>query len=124
MNLYFDGGARPNPGLMSHAFVTDDGYEYFEVTQHGSNNEAEWFACMAACWYAADQGCVTATIRGDSLLVINQIKGLWKIKMPAFRQYRAYVLECAEGRDFTFEHVLRDANPAGKFIERMYKAGY
>jgi ribonuclease HI len=122
--LYFDGGARPNPGIMSHAFVTDTGYEYFEVTQDGTNNEAEWFACMAACEYAVSAGVESAIIRGDSLLVINQIKGLWKIKVPAFRKYREHVVSLTSGLDFEFEHVLRDKNPAGKLIEQKYKEGY
>lgn len=123
MIIYFDGGARPNPGLMSHAFVTSEGYEYYETTERGTNNEAEWFACMAAVQHAIDQGVDEAVIRGDSLLVINQIKGVWKIKVPEFRVYRAKVIEWVGDRHYSFEHVLRDQNPAGKLIERKYAEG-
>lgn len=124
MIIYFDGGARPNPGKMAMGIVADDGFEYFEVSGHGTNNMAEWLACLAAAGYAANLGLKTVTIRGDSMLVVNQAAGRWKIKHREFIPMRAKLLSLLQGIDVSFEHVLRDDNPAGQMIERKYAEGH
>ncbi len=123
MIIYFDGGARPNPGLMSHAFVCDNGDEHYATTDHGTNNEAEYFAAFLAITYAQEQGFEDVVIRGDSMLVVMQVQGKWKVKkrefLPTIERIRAIASEIGA----TFEHVGRDDNPAGHLIESRYASG-
>jgi ribonuclease HI len=95
ITVVFDGGSRGNPG---------EGYGSYQLTVRGkaeppkrltfgggyTNNEAEYDTLIAAleaiAKRAKDPRRVQLEIRGDSQLVIRQIKGEWKIKEPRMLQ--------------------------------------
>jgi ribonuclease HI len=94
-SIVFDGGALGNPG---------HGYGSFEIRGPGdlcirerlsfsdqgeqiTNNEAEYMTLINALerlleLVKDEPKKVSVTIHGDSLLVINQVNGVWKIKKP------------------------------------------
>lgn len=121
MIIYFDGGCRPNPGTMAMAFVTSEGHEFFELIGEGTNNMAEWRSLFAAASFAKTFDVKSVTFRGDSTLVVNQAKGLWKIKIPMFSVLRRSVLAQLADIDATFEFIPRAQNLAGHLIERKYE---
>jgi ribonuclease HI len=124
MKIYFDGGAKPNPGALECAVVSDDGSikHHSKTLGHGTNNEAEWIGFLWAVGLAAEmKGPVE--IVGDSLLVINQAKGSWKCNkenLQGFlKQFREFPEDVRSRLKLT--QVPRKINLAGIFIEQLQK---
>lgn len=88
--IVFDGGSLGNPGkgygsyeIMSQGEVYRLQREEFEGSL--TNNQAEYMTLIEALkWLVDDLGDerskATVAIHGDSKLVVNQIKGIWKVK--------------------------------------------
>jgi ribonuclease HI len=109
--LTFDGGSKGNPGwgYGSYAITrTQDGAQRVERLQLGdgyTNNEAEYDSLIAALQdliRRIEKGErkpqeFSLQVRGDSALVINQLKGSWKAREPRMRERRdrcRQLLEC------------------------------
>jgi len=88
--IVFDGGALGNPGKGYGSFHISgpNGYVVHERRDYSgviTNNQAEYLTLIAALELLAAQESANAktvgvTIKGDSLLVINQLLGKWKVK--------------------------------------------
>ncbi len=98
IEIIFDGGSRGNPGFGygSYALRWPGRAEQIVQLKFGqqvTNNEAEYDTLIAALEATlkrlrdagADPQTARLIIRGDSLLVLNQIKGEWKCKEPRLR---------------------------------------
>ncbi|RRJ28868.1 ribonuclease HI [Halocatena pleomorpha] len=114
-HVYFDGGARGNPGpaaigwviLTSEGIVSEGGERIGETT----NNRAEYDALIRAVDVAADYGFDTAEIRGDSELVVKQVTGQWSVNDPGLRERRVRARELLEAfDDWSLSHVPREVN--------------
>jgi ribonuclease HI len=105
-SIVFDGGAIGNPGQGYGSFeISGPGdfrvLERLSYSDHGeviTNNEAEYMTLIAALerlMSELGESALTAdvTIHGDSMLVINQVNGVWKIKKPHLKQLRDRVAE-------------------------------
>ena len=112
-----DGGSRGNPGPAGYGAVVrdaDTGEVLREVASGigvASNNVAEYRGLIAGLEAARDLGADEVDVRMDSLLVVNQMSGRWKIKHEAMRPLasRAAVLV----REFArvgFQHIPRAQN--------------
>ena len=114
--LYFDGGSRGNPGLAAYGFVLErsDGESLAadgQVIGTATNNVAEYRGLMAGLQAAADLGIRRLTVFGDSKLVIEQMKGVWKVRAEGLRELHADARALARGfESVTFAHVRRDGN--------------
>jgi ribonuclease H / adenosylcobalamin/alpha-ribazole phosphatase len=90
-----DGGSRGNPGPAGYGAVVrdaDTGKVLREVAAGigvASNNVAEYRGLIAGLQAAVDLGADDVTVRMDSLLVVNQMSGLWKVKHEAMRPLAA-----------------------------------
>ena len=126
ITAYFDGGARGNPGPAGYGvhIVDDQGHVLSE--QHGSlgiatNNIAEYRGLIAALQWAVEQGLTQVTVRGDSQLIIEQMRGNYKVKheglKPLYLQARMLVMQIGDVR---FEHVRREDN---KDADRLSNLG-
>ena len=114
--LYSDGGSRGNPGPSAAGFVlmdTDgspltDGGEYLGIT---TNNLAEYHGLLLGLERARDLGYRTVECRLDSMLVVNQMKGIYKIKnrelWPVHERIRILTQQFDR---VSFAHVLRNYN--------------
>lgn len=85
MYLYFDGGSRGNPGLAGWgAVLYDDEMNRLESVSGDmtstTNNVAEYRGLIDGLKKIKDYSLSTLHIRGDSNLVIRQIKREWKCK--------------------------------------------
>ena len=116
ITAYFDGGARSNPGPAGYGvyIVDDQGTVLAEL--HGAlgiatNNIAEYRALITALQWAVDHDVTELTVKGDSLLIIEQMRGNYKVKneglRPLYHQARMLVMQIGNVR---FEHVRRDLN--------------
>lgn len=116
VRLYADGAARGNPGPAGSgaALVTPDGTVIAELTRflgHATNNVAEYTALIIGLEEAARLDIDHLDIRMDSLLVVQQMKGVWRIKHPGLKPLalRAGAL-LAKFPSRTIEHIPREQN--------------
>ena len=101
MNKYViiqtDGACRGNPGLAATGIVILDGTSSQTIAEFGSklgnttNNEAEYQALLeAVTWLLEHKGLlddhVHLDFRLDSLLVVNQMQGLYGFNEPRLQQ--------------------------------------
>lgn len=113
---YIDGGARGNPGPAGYGVRIEqvDGTlvdEFCESIGVATNNIAEYRGLLAALEWAARHGHRRLHIRSDSLLLVRQMLGNYKVKNPGLQPLHATARLLAHeiGR-VTFEHVRRESN--------------
>lgn len=120
---FFDGSATPNPGLMVIGGLVRDSIteklvcKYSTHIGHGTNNEAEYNSLIELLYQANNIGIKSLHIKGDSLLVVNQVNGLWKAKNPRMKKLKLTVLNILENFDeWKLEHVPRSENKEADFL--------
>lgn len=116
LEVFSDGAARGNPGPAGAGAVvrTTDGKVIARVGKFlgtQTNNVAEYEGLLIGVQKALDLGAREVRIFADSLLVISQLKGEWKIKHPGLRPFydRAKLLLKHFDR-VTLQHVRRELN--------------
>jgi probable phosphoglycerate mutase len=116
VTAYIDGGARGNPGPAGWgALITaPDGAAIAEISgglPHATNNVAEYSGLVAALEWCAGHGVSDVLIRSDSLLLVQQMRGIYKVKHEGLKPLhgRARLLAHQIGR-VTFEHIRRELN--------------
>ena len=126
ITAYFDGGARSNPGPAGYGvyIVDDDGNVLAELSGslgNTTNNIAEYNGLIAALQWAVDHNLTAITIKGDSLLIVEQMRGNYKVKNEGLRplHMKARMLVMQIG-DVKFEHVRRELN---KEADRLSNVG-
>ena len=111
-----DGAARGNPGPAAYGVVIrkPDGTTQESLGKYigrHTNNVAEYYALIAALDYAAAQGIRRLRVYGDSQLIVNQIKGLYKVKHPDLRPLHERAKKQAATLDFfSIQYVPREQN--------------
>ncbi len=113
---YIDGGARGNPGPAGFGVRIEqaDGTlvdEFCESIGTATNNVAEYRALIAALEWAKAHDERELHVRSDSLLLVQQMRGVFKVKNAGLQPLhaKARVLAQAIGK-VTFEHVGRALN--------------
>ena len=98
--VVFDGGSLGNPGQGYGSYLitrTKDGkqrLQRIELGGHCTNNEAEYDTLLAALEDLVgrieaarrDPAEFSLEVRGDSLLVIRQLQGRWKVHEPRMQE--------------------------------------
>ncbi len=117
VKIYTDGGSRGNPGPSASGFViidpsTDkvlvDKGVYLGVT---TNNQAEYLALKYALEEAQKMGAREADIYLDSMLVVNQMKGIFKVKnRDLWPIHDAIKQLMGSFKQVSFTHVPRELN--------------
>ncbi|MFZ1250397.1 MAG: reverse transcriptase-like protein [Candidatus Microsaccharimonas sp.] len=114
--IYSDGGSRGNPGpsaagyviLNNRQEVIFEGGEYLGIT---TNNQAEYQGVRIGLEKAKELGYKKVDFKLDSMLVVNQMKGYYKIKnrelWPINERIRMLMTDFDR---VTFTHVNRQFN--------------
>src|SRR6267154_6254925 len=111
-----DGAARGNPGPAAYGVVVrrPDGTTHESLGKYigrHTNNVAEYYALIAALDYAAASGIRRLRVYSDSQLIVNQIKGLYKVKHPDLRPLHERAKKQAAGLEaFAIQYVPREQN--------------
>lgn len=114
--VYSDGGSRGNPGPSASGFViindqqevVAQGGEYLGIT---TNNQAEYHGVRLGLEKALELGFKQIDFRIDSMLVVNQMNGVYSIKnrelWPINERIRELMTKFEKVR---FSHVKREFN--------------
>ena len=111
---YFDGASRGNPGQAgAGGCLIDEGGVVWECAEYlgtKTNNEAEYTALLRLLAEARRRGLPEIEIRGDSKLVVCQVKREWKINLPHLRALASEAWKLMEGMDVRLVWVPRREN--------------
>ena len=123
--LQFDGASEPNPGPSGSAYVifspiqTDENgdqfrnliQEGFTYIPHATNNEAEYNALILGLTKALELGISEIEVEGDSNLVVQQVQGNWKVKVPKLVPLQSKANKLLwKFKKWSVKHVYRDDN--------------
>ncbi|RJQ33279.1 MAG: reverse transcriptase-like protein [Actinobacteria bacterium] len=114
MTLYTDGASRGNPGPAGIGVILLDNdnvvYQGCEYLGEKTNNEAEYLALIYGL-EEASKHTKKLKVFSDSLLLVSQIKGDFKIKKDNLKTLHARVKELTKLFDyFTISHTYRENN--------------
>ena len=122
----FDGGTHPtNPGPSAIGYIvkTDDSAE--ERSEHigeSTNNRAEYQALIRGLKTALEKGCTEVKARGDSQLIVRQVRGEYSVNEPELRPLRDHVQKSDdEFNQFGIQHISREENwEADELVEQVF----
>lgn len=116
ITAYIDGGARGNPGPAGYGVSIQDAGGSVVAELHGglgiaTNNVAEYNGLLAALRWAKAHGHTVVHVKADSLLIVEQMRGRFKVKHPGLQPLhaKATLLAHEVGR-VTYEHIRRELN--------------
>jgi probable phosphoglycerate mutase len=85
--------------------------ELYGALPHATNNVAEYQGLLAALTWCLDHGAASVHVKSDSLLLVQQMRGVYKVKheglKPLYGQARLLAYKIGQ---VTFEHVRRELN--------------
>lgn len=122
--IHTDGGSRGNPGPAAIGVVIEKNLEeiagYGKTIGETTNNVAEYTAVVDALTWMKEHGQERGEINFflDSLLVVNQLNGLFKIKDARLRTFVMVIrqLEQEVGGVITYKAVPREQNTRADFF--------
>lgn len=123
--LYTDGGARGNPGPAGLGVILKDGngntvVEVSSYLGRATNNEAEYKALLLGLKTAVEKDVEDISCYLDSLLVVNQLNGLYKVKNAKLKKlFDEALLLRFKFKSVKFEHVSRDKNKRADELVNM-----
>jgi ribonuclease HI len=112
---FVDGASRGNPGPAGYgAFLRLENGEIIEASGYlgtTTNNVAEYEALLEALTLARQEGAEDLEVVSDSLLLVNQMLGLYRVKhenlVPLFRKAKSLSLQFDQ---FSIRHTPRAGN--------------
>ena len=114
--LFFDGCCKGNPGMGgAGAVLFKNQIEIYSqscfVGKNTTNNIAEYSGLLLGLQKAHELDVKTLYVKGDSMLVIKQMKNEFNVNSPLLKQYhkQAKLLEKQIGTVF-YEHIYREYN--------------
>jgi ribonuclease HI len=122
ITIEFDGGSRGNPGPAGIGVVlrAADGTPLVTLGRfigRATNNVAEYKALITGLEEAKKLGASTIAIRGDSELIVKQMKGEYRVKNADLRELYAEAQHLLRHFDrATIDHNLRERN---KLADRL-----
>jgi probable phosphoglycerate mutase len=117
-----DGGSRGNPGPAGYGALVrgEDGTVLAERSEFlgvATNNVAEYRGLLAGLEAAAELGAREVTVRMDSKLVVEQMRGTWQVRNAALRELVDRARRQVAGFDaVTYEWIPRERNTAADLL--------
>ncbi len=119
LKIFFDGGARPNPGHIEVAVVARGEAYFFDDLGEGSNGDAEWLALLKAIEVAHALGIASFDLLGDSRSIIGQASGALPCRTPSARALLArFQAAAATAGPRRLRWIARSQNLAGIALDR------
>jgi ribonuclease HI len=113
--LRFDGASKGNPGIAgAGAVLYENGKEIWCTSRYlgiQTNNYAECFAVILGIDEACRRKIKDLEVEGDSMLVINQLKGKWKVNNKDLKNlYLSIQQTLKQFNNITYKHIYRNNN--------------
>lgn len=115
--VFTDGASRGNPGLGGCGAVLKDAAgnvvkcasEFVGVSV--TNNMCEYRGALLGLKLAQDAGVKEIVLKTDSLLLCNQVKGVYRVKSPNLKDiYSNLMTESRNFDSFDVQHIRREFN--------------
>ena len=114
MIIYTDGACSGNPGPMGIGIAIYDGEKLIKKMSKslgkGTNNIAEYTAVKVALEEAKAMGAKGVEIRTDSRLVVQQLRGEFRIKVHHLREIKGEIDLLTKDMDVHYVWVEREQN--------------
>ena len=117
LHLFTDGGSRGNPGQAAIACILEDPIEGKVIREHyerigiETNNVAEYRALIEGLKIAERYHPNRLICHLDSELVVKQLNGEYRVKMPSLQPLVEEIQELSmQFPDIVFEHIPREDN--------------
>ncbi len=114
--LQFDGCSKSNPGIAGagaviYKFNKEISSKIQFVGNSSTNNEAEYTGLIIGLKDAINLGIKELTVEGDSLLIINQMNGIYKVKSENLIELYKEATKLKSQFDYiSFTHIYRSSN--------------
>lgn len=136
MTAWVDGASRGNPGPAGYGvYMTTDSGDIIEISGYlgtTTNNVAEYAGLLEALTVAREEGATEVEIISDSLLLVNQMLGKFRVKHENLIPLHEKAQQMAHRfRRFAIRHTPRAGNKeadklanlavdraAGRLVER------
>lgn len=111
-----DGGSRGNPGPSGFGAVVEDpqGRVVARLSEYlgkQTNNFAEYSGLLAVLKWAGENGVAQLKVVSDSELMVNQVKGRYKVNSPGLKPlWEEATRLAAKLEKFNISHTLRGGN--------------
>lgn len=115
-NIFIDGASRGNPGPSGIGVYIQKNNELYEkyacYIGKKTNNQAEYLALLLALFFLKKKhsSCDRIAIISDSQLLINQMKGMYKIRNVELKQLYDIAQKESVSMRISYQHVLREKN--------------
>ena len=116
--IYTDGAADPNPGPAAIGVVIKDekGNIIGSISKRigqTTNNQAEYWAVIAALEEAVKLGAKSVDLKSDSELVVRQLTGMYKVRKEELKPLFQKVKQLQNSLEsFQVTHIKRNRNKA------------
>ena len=123
--IYTDGACRGNPGPsgIGASIENENGDEIAIVSSYignGTNTRAEYIAAIEGVKKAIQLQAEEIELRMDSLLVVRQVEGLWKIKHPSLKILNQELKHALNSlKKWRVKHVPREKNQRADSLANM-----
>ena len=119
-----DGAARGNPGPAGAGILIEDENGLRLQARHRwlgtmTNNQAEYHALIEGLKAVREWKPDRLLIYLDSKLVVEQVKGQYRIKEPELQRLHADAMRLLDGMEFEIKHVAREENRGADHLANM-----
>lgn len=119
LKIFFDGGCRPNPGVIEVAVVARGVTHFFDNLGFGTSHDAEWLALRMALRVAQSLDAPDFELVGDCANVIAQANGLARCRtLAAGDHYAGFQATAAAIPPRRIRWIARTQNLAGIALAR------
>lgn len=129
--IYTDGGSRGNPGPsgVGYCVVAEDGSVIKrggEFIGFSTSRLAEYYGLKEGIEQAIELGLKSVRFKLDSLMVVNQMNGVYRVKNKDLTHVYEDIWKLLEGLDsYSFEHISRYQNvEADREVNRVIDENY
>ena len=121
LRVFFDGGCRPNPGVMEIAVVARGRSHITHDLGHGTSADAEWLALIEAVRIAQSLDEPDCVLVGDSAMVVDQANGVSKCRSANLQGHlETFRHLTATGPPLRIQHIKRSQNLAGIALAKTH----
>ena len=133
VDIYSDGASKGNPGQAGCGVMILNTNQQTVIAEKAiylgetTNNASEYMALIHALQLAQQYGATRVNIYTDSMLIVNHIKGLYKVRNSRLEPLYNRVIDLLKlfGDGFSITHIERAKNKrADELANEAVRRGY